>query len=167
MMDELNRIGEDSSTTLDERDGGARDFDFQVGAWRVKHRRLRVIGGDDWEEFDGSCSMALLLGGNGNIEDNILDISTGSYRAVALRSFDAAAGTWAIWWLDHRRPHALDTPVIGRFEDGIGCFYGDDGAARIRFLWTRTDTPSPRWEQAMSIDDGKTWNTNWVMDFSR
>jgi hypothetical protein len=151
----------------------ARDFDFQVGAWKVRHRRLkeRLVDCPDWETFDGTCTMATVLGGNGNIEDNVLNISSGAYRAVALRSFDPVDRTWAIWWLDSRSPHHLDVPVIGRFEGGIGTFYATDivngTPVRIRFLWKHTETPSPRWEQAMSADDGKTWETNWTMDFER
>lgn len=151
----------------------SHDFDFQIGDWHVSHRRLkeRLANGTEWEEFAGTCTMALTLGGNGNIEDNILHIASGTYRAVALRSFDPARQSWAIWWLDSRDPHRLDVPVIGRFENGTGTFYATDvfngGAVRVRFLWLRTDTPSPRWEQAMSNDDGTTWETNWTMDFQR
>ena len=155
----------------DLKDG--HDFDFQIGAWNVQHRRLkeRLANGSDWEAFAGTCTMSLLLGGNGNVEDNILHISTGTYRAVALRSFDPVKQSWAIWWLDAREPHSLDVPVIGSFENGVGTFYADDVLngipVRVRFLWTKTNTPSPRWEQAMSSDDGKTWETNWTMDFNR
>ena len=151
----------------------SNDFDFQIGSWCVKHRRLmtRLANSDDWEEFDGTCEMTTLLGGNGNIEDNVLNIGSGAYRAVALRSYDPGRACWAIWWLDDRNPHTLDVPVIGRFEGGIGSFYADDSIegsqVRIRFLWTRTDTPSPRWEQAMSSDGGNTWETNWTMNFER
>lgn len=151
----------------------ARAFDFQVGDWRVAHRRLadRLAGCTEWEEFPGTCSMRLILGGDGNVEDNRLDLAAGSYRAIALRSFDHASGTWAIWWLDARSPHTLDVPVIGRFEDGVGSFFAEDRLGdrpiRVRFLWLGTDTPSPRWEQAMSDDDGATWETNWTMDFTR
>ena len=151
----------------------ARAFDFQQGEWRVAHRRLkqRLAGCTEWEEFAGTCSMRLILGGGGNIEDNELHISTGSYRAVALRSFDRARGTWAIWWLDHRAPHSLDVPVIGRFTDGIGSFFAQDTLegrpVKLRFLWLGTDSQTPRWEQAMSEDDGASWETNWTMDFER
>lgn len=156
-----------------EASEGAHDFDFQIGSWIVKHRRLatRLAGADDWEEFEGHCTMALVLGGLGNVEDNLLHIASGSYRAVALRSFDPATQMWAIWWLDGRAPHRLDVPVIGCFEDGVGAFYADDQfddlPVRLRFLWLHTDTATPRWEQAMSTDDGRTWETNWTMDFSR
>ena len=112
-----------------------------------------------------------MLGGNGNIEDNLLHLPAGDYRAVAIRSFDAASGDWAIWWLDQRAPHQLDVPVIGKFEDGVGTFLAEDildnRTIRLRFLWLSTDTATPRWEQAMSDDDGVTWETNWTMDFAR
>lgn len=149
------------------------DFDFQIGRWRVKHRRLkaRLAGCNDWESFDGTCDMRPVLGGNGNVEDNVLHISTGTYRALAIRAFDPGLGAWAIWWLDGRAPHGLDSPVIGGFENGVGTFLADDtldGApVKLRFLWLKTDTETPRWEQALSADGGASWETNWTMDFDR
>jgi hypothetical protein len=62
-------------------------------------------------------------------------------------------------------------PVIGRFEAGAGTFLADEviggAAVKVRFLWLRTETDAPRWEQAMSADGGATWETNWTMDFTR
>ena len=62
-------------------------------------------------------------------------------------------------------------PVIGKFDDGVGAFYADEflrgDPVQVRFLWLRTDSASPRWEQAMSKDGGKSWETNWTMDFER
>ena len=152
---------------------GARDFDFQIGSWHVQHRRLKERLQDcrEWERFSGTCTMALTLGGLGNLEQNVLDIASGSYPAIAIRAFDPAAGTWAIWWLDGRSPHSLDAPVIGRFTNGVGEFttadtFGDRPVL-VRFLWLNTRSDTPRWEQAMSLDGGSTWETNWEMDFSR
>ena len=36
----------------------------------------------------------------------------------------------------------------------------------MRFVWSGVTTPAPRWEQAFSDDGGRTWETNWVMDFT-
>lgn len=149
------------------------DFDFEQGRWHVRHRRLkeRLTGCTEWAEFDGTCEQRPILGGNGNIEDNLLHLPDGDYRAVALRSYDPATGNWSIWWLDGRTPHSLDVPVIGRFEGGNGAFYADDvhdgRPVRLRFLWLDTDNAYPRWEQALSVDGGATWETNWTMAFSR
>jgi hypothetical protein len=148
------------------------DFDFIIGSWRVHHRRLvdRLAGCTEWAEFAGTMTTRKTLGGFGNIEDNFLDLPGGAYRAVALRSFDAASGKWAIWWLDGRFPHQLDVPVIGSFADGVGTFFAEDTfngrPIKIRFIWT-ADPERPRWEQAFSPDGGASWETNWVMEFTR
>ena len=152
---------------------GAADFDFFIGSWRVAHHRLRerLAGCTDWDDFGGTSVTRKILGGLGNIDDNVLDLPGGAYRAVTLRAFDPATGNWTIWWLDGRRPGSLDSPMVGRFGDGIGQFHADDTLAgrpiRVRFLWTLTRPGCPRWEQAFSPDGGKTWETNWVMDFTR
>lgn len=151
----------------------SHDFDFEFGHWIVRHRRLkeRLVNCAEWEEFNGTASTVAILGGVGNIEDNVIGLPAGAYGAIAIRSFDRVEGLWAIWWLDGRQPHQLDVPVVGSFRDGVGSFYAADALAgcpiRVRFLWLRTETPSPRWEQAMSRDNGDTWETNWTMDFER
>ena len=148
-------------------------FDFQTGHWRVRHRRLkeRLAGCTEWDEFDGTCEARPILGGLGNIEDNMLNFPGGELRAVALRSFDPVSRSWAIWWLDGRYPHTLDAPLIGPFDGGVGTFFVDDfhngTPIKLRFLWLDTDTDTPHWEQAMSDDGGQSWETNWTMDFER
>ncbi|RYD16400.1 MAG: DUF1579 domain-containing protein [Lysobacteraceae bacterium] len=149
------------------------DFDFVLGDWSVKHRRLkeRLADSDEWIEFDGEMSTRSVLGGFGNIEDNLLKFPEGEFRAVALRSYDAAHRTWSIWWLDGRFPGRIDVPVVGSFAEGVGTFYAEDTfqgkPIRIRFLWSKCSADQLRWEQAFSPDAGATWETNWTMDFFR
>jgi hypothetical protein len=149
-----------------------KDFDFIIGSWRVRHRRLnaRLCGCTEWTEFDGLSSTAHILGGFGNLEDNVLGFPEGAVRAAAMRSYSADTQTWSIWWLDGRNPGRLDTPVVGKFSDHIGLFFADDvldgKAIKVRFTWTATPGQHPRWEQAFSDDDGASWETNWQMVFS-
>jgi hypothetical protein len=149
------------------------DFDFLHGRWRVFHHRLRerLAGNDEWQEFDGTCSAQPLLGGQGNVDDNVINLPGGSYRAASFRAFDPQTRRWAIWWLDARNPHSVDVPVVGSFERGTGTFYADDTfkgrPIRVRFRWADTHTASPRWEQAFSPDGGSTWELNWTMRFER
>jgi hypothetical protein len=150
-----------------------RDFDFFIGSWRVTHTRLRerLAGGSDWDEFTGVTVTRKILGGFGNIDDNWLDLPGAPYRAVTLRTFDPAAKQWSIWWLDGRNPQALDTPMRGVFEGGVGKFFAHDTfdgrPIGVRFLWTPNDGEGPRWEQAFSEDSGASWETNWIMRFRR
>lgn len=149
------------------------DFDFFMGSWRVTHRRLkeRLANCTEWVTFPGICAAHKILGGFGNIDDNVLEIPSGTYRAVTVRSYDARLHTWSIWWLDSRNPGSLDVPVVGKFKDGVGIFLAEDTwegkPIRVRFQWTLPGPDAPHWEQAFSPDGGKTWETNWIMDFVR
>ncbi len=149
------------------------DFDFEIGDWSVQHRRRKDLlnTSDEWIEFDGFSSTRKILGGFGNLEENLLHFPGQSYRAIALRSYHAETQTWSIWWLDGRNPHALDSPVIGRFAKGIGLFCADEVflgvPTRVRFIWDTTDPGQPCWEQAFSQDSGETWDTNWHMTFTK
>ena len=151
---------------------GLHDFDFEIGEWRVHHRIKRPVDTGNWLEFDGTCTARKLMDGAANVEDNEFHKPGGVTRGVALRAYDSKTGQWAIWWVDSRNPHgALDPPVVGRFDKGVGTFYSDgvvDGKTiRTRFIWAHITATSARWEQAYSADAGKTWETNWVMDFQR
>ena len=149
------------------------DFDWLFGSWHVQHRRLkeRLLNNTEWVPFDGTCVCQPLMGGTGNIDDNVLNLPEGSYRAVGLRSFNAKTKTWAIWWLDGRNPHTIEVPVQGGFENGVGAFIADDTLRdkpiKVRFQWSKITRTSARWEQAFSPDGGRTWEVNWMMEFTR
>ena len=151
--------------------GWLHDFDFLFGDWKVHHHVFKVAL-NAWVDFEGTSSIRPIMDGAGNLEDNVLAAPSGTYRAAALRAYDQATGQWAIWWLDGRSPHGLlDPPVKGGFVQGVGNFYSDDilngQPSRTRYTWSRITPTSARWEQAFSSDAGKTWVTNWTMDFTR
>jgi len=149
---------------------GEHGFDFEFGNWHVHHRLKRPTG--EWVEFDGTSSDRGLNDGSANVEENTFHRPTGDTQGIALRTFDKKTGLWAIWWVDSRDPHAaLDPPVKGRFVDGVGTFYSDGivngKPQRTRYIWSHITPTSARWEQALSQDEGATWDTNWVMEFER
>ena len=49
---------------------GARDFDFLLGRWTVRNRRLkeRLKGSNSWEEFDATLEVRPVLDGLGNVD---------------------------------------------------------------------------------------------------
>ncbi|MDB5706696.1 MAG: hypothetical protein JWN66_3812 [Sphingomonas bacterium] len=149
------------------------DFDFLVGRWNVRHSKLRkrLAGSTDWDDFAGTCVNWPLLGGQGNVDDNLLHTPQGAYRGVGVRAFDPVAGAWSIWWLDSRDPGRMDVPVRGGFRDGVGTFVADDlfedRPIRMRFTWSKITPTTAHWEQAFSPDGGASWEVNWRMDFAR
>ena len=151
---------------------GANGFDFELGEWRVHHVVQPLDPKAPAQAFEGTASVRPLLGGLGNVEDNVFFRPAGVTRGVALRAYDPKTQLWAIWWVDGRDPHAaLDPPMKGRFEGGVGTFYSDGPVngrpARTRFIWSHITRTSAHWEQAYSLDAGKTWETNWIMEFQR
>jgi hypothetical protein len=37
----------------------------------------------------------------------------------------------------------------------------------MRFVWSGITDTAARWEQAFSADEGRTWETNWIMTMTR
>jgi hypothetical protein len=163
----------DTSTHAAAGKTDASDFDFLRGDWRVHHRYLRVKESRrEWVDVEGTARHRELMAGSANMEEYTINEPNGAHCAVALRSYDSKAAQWSIWWLDGRAPHGdLDPPVQGRFEKGVGTFYGNTTIngkpMRVRFIWSQITATSARWEQAYSSDSGKTWEPNWVMEFRR
>jgi hypothetical protein len=149
---------------------GTGDFDFFVGSWDVRHRRLRewLAGCDDWDEFGSTTECWSLFGGAANVDE--LSVPERGFTGMSLRLFDPARGDWSIYWASSRDGR-LQPPVTGRFRDGVGLFHGDDvyegRPVRVRYTWSGITPGSARWEQAFSADGERTWEVNWIMDFTR
>jgi hypothetical protein len=151
---------------------GAADFDFLIGSWSVAHRKLRdrLVGSTEWFEFGGTMQAEAILGGLGNFDKNVIGLPEGGYEACTLRLFHRDTGQWSLHWIDGRDPK-LDPPLFGSFKDGIGTFHGDDSfrgrPIKLRFHWELLAPGKARWDQAFSPDAGESWETNWVMEFTR
>ena len=150
--------------------GGAHDFDFLIGSWEVANHRLttRLAGGGDWEEFPATAVCRSLFDGRANVDEIVFP--TKGFAGATLRLFDPARDEWSLYWASSRTG-TLEPPVVGRFRDGRGDFYGDDThegvPIRVHFVWSEITGESARWEQAFSADAGRTWEPNWVMDLRR
>ncbi len=157
---------------MQSENDGRNDFDFLIGTWKVHHRRLveRLKGSTDWEEFDGDTVDRKIMDGLGNLDENILHRNTGSIHAISLRVFNPQSKEWSIHWSTNLTG-ALEVPMIGGFQDGRGEFYSqevfEDRHIYNRFIWSKIRANSCQWEQAFSMDGGKTWETNWMMEFER
>jgi hypothetical protein len=155
-----------------DRPKGASAFDFLFGRWRVHNRRLwqRLADCDDWEEFSASLEVRPVLGGLGNVDQFRTLIGGEYFEGLSLRLFSIASENWSIYWTDTSRGEMLP-PLVGEFEGSVGSFFGDDThngqIVRVRFLWESIDDRSARWQQAYSVDGGKRWETNWIMNLER
>ena len=157
---------------MNTENDGRNDFDFLIGTWKVYHRLLtqRLKGSTEWIEFEGETVDRKIMNGLGNMDENIIHMKDGPVHAISLRLFNPASKEWSIHWSTDRMG-VLDVPMIGGFKDGLGEFYSQethDGMhVYSRFIWSKITADSCQWEQALSDDGGKTWETNWIMEFKR
>jgi len=148
------------------------DFDFYVGNWIIKNRRLneRLSNADEWTEFVAKQKMELILLGFGNTDNFVAEFDGKAFEGRTIRLFDPNTRLWSMYWTDSINP-VLQAPTVGSFEEGIGKFYCKDTYQGqnilVEFLWDKTDPENPIWSQAFSLDGGKSWETNWYMYMER
>jgi hypothetical protein len=158
--------------TSDHRPAGAAAFDFLYGSWRVDNEFLksRLTGSTEWERFEARHQCWPILGGIGNVDTFSAHWGGRDFEGSSLRIFNPETGLWSIYWSDNVLC-ALFPPVIGRIDAGGGEFLGEDQHAgqpvKVRFTWSDITPTSILWQQAFSSDDGVTWETNWIMRFTR
>ena len=148
------------------------DFDFLIGSWFIHNRKLnqRLVGSQDWIEFGASGTLRQILQGFGNIDDFVTEFEGKPFEGMSLRIFNPLNKLWGIYWSDTSR-YTLDKPVFGSFDGDIGKFYcldminGKD--ILVMFQWDKHNPEKPVWSQAFSPDNGKTWEWNWYMTFTR
>jgi len=149
--------------------GGPNDFDFFMGSWTVTHHRLkeRFAAAPEWEDFPGLTRVEKKLGGMVNVDENVFP--TKGFAGMTFRLFNPAARRWSIWWISTDGAE-LTPPVHGGFTGDEGNFHGEavEGGhpVLVHFRWQKLGLNTARWTQGFSRD-GETYETNWVMDFTR
>jgi hypothetical protein len=158
--------------TITPAHDGQHDFDFLFGKWRVHNRRLDdPLHGSEWNEFGTLATVHPLWNGKGNIDEFIGETTRGPFEGATLRLYDANSGLWSLYWSTPQ--NGLTTvPNIGAFgNNGVGDFFSHEIIAGkpilCRYRWTQRAGEGCRWEQAFSLDYGRSWKSNWTMDFTR
>jgi hypothetical protein len=151
---------------------GAHDFDWEIGTWKTRLRRLAkpLSGSDEWLEYEGTSVVRAVLDGRANLVELKVEGPAGRIEGVSLRLYAPQARQWSLNFANIRNG-LLTHPVLGGFRNGIGEFYGQDEldgrAILVRFVISEVTANSARFEQAYSDDGGRTWETNWVATDTR
>jgi len=149
------------------------DFDFLPGKWKVYNRKLknRLAGSTAWDEFESELHMRKTLNGLGNVENYYASFEGKPFEGMAVRLFNPKTKLWTIHWVDSNGATMDEHPVSGSFEDRLGKFYAsdifNDKPIVMLYQWDARDFQHPKWSQAFSDDDGKTWEWNWEMVLTR
>jgi hypothetical protein len=148
------------------------DFDFLVGGWRIRNRKLKqpLAGRDEWDEFDATQDLHQILLGFGNFDIFTTEFAGKPFEGFTLRLFDPQTRLWTIYWADSNAVR-LDGGKVGSFEGDFGEFFARDVFADksviVRFHWDKRNPDAPVWSAAFSVDEGRTWEWNWYAYFTR
>jgi hypothetical protein len=163
-----------SAAVLPASHDGSHDFDWIFGTWKATLRRLvkPLTGSTTWVDFEGRQISKTIWGGKANLDEFIVDSPKAGVQieGVALRLYDPASQQWRIYWANSKRG-IVDPPVVGRFSNGRGEFFGmdelDGRAILVRYVWSNITRNSAHFEQSFSVDGGKNWEANWISDVTR
>ncbi|WP_188195867.1 hypothetical protein [Nonomuraea sp. SYSU D8015] len=147
------------------------DFDFLAGRWNVTNRRLvkPLSGSDEWDEFPGRSVATRHFDGAASFDE--ITFPTKGSSGLTVRVYNPETRQWSIYWASSTRGVLDTSPMVGAFEGERGEFHGEETCegrrVPCRFVWTVLGPDRARWEQAFSADGGETWETNWIMEFTR
>ena len=148
------------------------DFDFFEGKSKIHNRKLksRLSNCIEWTEFESTQEMYRVLKGIGNIDNFLATFDGQPFEGMTVRLFNPTTRLWSIYWADSDAGK-LDPPVIGSFENNVGHFFTKDilngKNVLLVFRWDARDKNNPVWSQALSGDNGMTWEWNWYMYMSK
>lgn len=150
-----------------------KDFDFLEGKWKVHNRMLkeRLNNTNEWSEFESELHLRKTINGLGNVENYYATFNNSPFEGMAVRLYNPKTRLWKVYWMDSNNGTMDENPVTGSFDNGIGKFYTNDVFNGIPILvlyqWDATNAQHPKWSQAFSADNGKTWEWNWEMTLSK
>lgn len=166
-------ISADGTLAIPASDRSSKhDFDFLIGGWRIKNRRLKqpLTGRDEWDEFEATQNCQSILHGSGNFDLFSTKLDGEPFEGFTLRLFDPQTRLWTIYWADSKGVK-LDGGKVGSFDRDIGEFFERDVLAGrnvvVRFHWDKRSPEAPIWSAAFSADEGRTWEWNWYAHFTR
>jgi hypothetical protein len=169
---EKQAAGSKSIAANDATREDGRDFDFDFGTWKTHSSRLLhpLTGSKTWVDMDGVSVVKKVWDGRANLAEYKGDGSAGHVELMALRWFNPTTHEWSI---DFATPNVgtLGVPGVGTFKNGRGDFYDyeliDGRSVLVRFSIWKITADTARSEQAFSDDGGKTWEVNWINQYTR
>ncbi len=143
-----------------------REFDFWVGEWSVLNRHH--VEGRRWRDGDTTRARITPVCGDRAILEEWAGPFRGSFmNGFSLRAWDPDTEAWKLvlfWTTDGRSSFGT---LEGRFRHGRGEFFSGSGNAITRYSFSDGLPDSVRWDSAGTGDGGRSWATDWIMEFSR
>ena len=148
------------------------NFNLLEGVWDVESHSLkrRMAEEEEWQENHMETTYRILLGGLVAINDTYGTFNNRPMHGFMFRAYDPDKDEWQFHWMSKGYPH-LTEQVRGRFENGVGVFYGTEtNEGRefpMRFRWKMISDDHAFWEQSYQNPETGEWQINWTLDLRK
>lgn len=148
---------------------GQHDFDWDIGRWQVHMRRLLhpLTGSTTWVEYAGTDIVRKVWDGRANLGEVELDGAAGHLEFLTLRLYNPQTHQWSMN-ITSSSAGVLSPPAVGSFDGKRGEFFDQEDyggrSVLVRFVVSVLTPTKCRFEQAFSVDGGKTWELNLVVN---
>jgi len=138
----------------------------------VHLRRLLhpLAGSNEWVEYEGTAQVRKVWTGRANLLELEVNGPAGHIEGLSLRLYNPQSARWSVYFATSD-DGTLGTPMVGQFQNGRGefsdreLFHGK--MIDLHFVFSNVTEKSFHGEQSFSPDGGKSWETNWIEDFTR
>lgn len=139
---------------------GAQQFNFWLGSWDL-------TWGDNGR---GHNEITRILDGR-IIHENFTSLphdDTPPFKGISVSAYDPPHNQWRQTWVDNQGAY-LD--FVGSYIDGKMILSRDaivkDKPVKQRMVWSNISEGAFDWAWEQSEDDGRTWQTLWLIRYQR
>ncbi len=120
---------------------GSHDFDFLIGNWKAHVRRLpdRLVGSNNWIEYNGISNHKKLLDSNANFEEFEVDNPEKHLhiKGQTLRLYNPDSHQWSIYLLDLDKGVLVLHRLLGNLMETVASFMTRNNT-RVGPFWCAT-----------------------------
>jgi hypothetical protein len=129
-----------------------------------------LSGSNTWAQYDGTTVVRKVWNGRANLVELEVDGPSGHLEFASLRLYNPQSHQWSLNFASSRAG-VIGVPKIGEFRNRRGEFFDqetfDGHVVLVRFIISDITPDSCHFEQAFSLDGGKTWEVNWIATDTR
>ncbi len=151
---------------------GAHDFDFDIGVWHTRIRRILdpLAGGQHAIDLEGTVTVRKVWGGRASLEEIEVDGPNGHWEGMNLFLYNPQARQWSQSY-SNSKAGTLGAPFVGEFKNGRAELYSpdtlDNRTILLRAVWSNIEPNAHDYAESYSEDGGVTWKLSFSAHLTR
>lgn len=140
----------------------ASHFDFWIGTWELTGRSRKAFGKNEWTDTKGKNVISKPL------KQKVIDenFTSPGFNGRSWSVFNPKTKKWQQTWVDDAGSYLT---FVGSFANGKMILQQTNApkGIQMRMVFSDINKDSLHWDWQASKDNGKTWETQWEVDYKR